>query len=231
MKIRTIGDIHGKNNWKDLVSDSKYDLTIFLGDYVDGFNVSNTEIIENLNEIISFKDKNPDKVILLWGNHEGNYAFTPPYVHNPYSCSGYRSTIHSDLHDIFKTNFDKFQLAYQYKNYLWTHAGVHQDWWDYDYPYTKENLQDIADGLNKAFKEYQSSIFQVGRLRGGFKDVGGPLWADRLLTEVNPLRNIHQIVGHSRVNDIKIYNKDETTSIAFCDCLDNKIKTHDLEIL
>lgn len=230
MKFLTVGDVHCKNIWKDLIKDPElYDQIIFLGDYCDSFDHTNEEMIENLQEIISFKDKYPDKVVLLWGNH-CHYAWTPPHLDNPYWCSGYRGDAHFDLYDIYKANYYKFQLAYQYKNYLWTHAGIHQGWWNFDYPYSKEDLQDVAKILNGAFEERLPSIFQVGWMRGGFKDVGGPLWADKAMTSKKPLNGLHQIVGHSRVDNIMTITKDENTSITYCDCLDKNIKLYELEI-
>ena len=69
MKTISIGDIHGRDIWKN-VNPSKYDKIIFVGDYVDSFTISNTTILNNLLDIIEFKKSFKNKVILLLGNHD-----------------------------------------------------------------------------------------------------------------------------------------------------------------
>ena len=54
MKIITIGDIHGKDFWKQ-VDFNGYDKAVFLGDYVDSLDHSNAEIISNPEAIIRLK--------------------------------------------------------------------------------------------------------------------------------------------------------------------------------
>jgi len=54
MKTITIGDLHGKDYWKN-IDIEKYDKVIFLGDYVDSFNESNDGIYNNLKEVIELK--------------------------------------------------------------------------------------------------------------------------------------------------------------------------------
>lgn len=229
IKTLTIGDLHGKSVWNTINPDN-YDKIIFIGDYVDCFTRTNEEIIDNLNNVIQFKKDNFDKVELLVGNHDVMYMLRSVNENNPYSCSGYRYSYHHILYDIFQKNKQLFKLAYQYKNYLWTHAGLHIGWWNADYPYSKKELKDVAIGLNKAFLEEQASIFQVGYSRGGFKSVGGPLWEDRRLTMSKPVKGLHQIIGHSKVNDIVTYDIDENTSTTFVDCLDTVTKFYELEI-
>lgn len=70
MRIQTIGDIHGRTCWKNLI-DLSCDKIVFVGDYVDDYwPVTDEQIIENLLDIIQFKKDYADKVILLLGNHE-----------------------------------------------------------------------------------------------------------------------------------------------------------------
>lgn len=68
-----IGDIHGRTIWKDIIEKENPDKIIFLGDYVSTHeNISAAEQINNLNEILSYKEDSSDKVILLRGNHKIN---------------------------------------------------------------------------------------------------------------------------------------------------------------
>jgi len=216
MKILIVGDVHGRSNWENWIDDS-YDKIIFVGDYVDHWTISNMRIIENLNNIIYFKKDNPNKVILLLGNHDNQYMFS----YSSHGCSGFRSESYFDLHELFNKEKDLFQAAYQIDNYLFTHAGVSQEWFDREYPY-KPKLKNLAESFNTAFKMKERSLFDVGYSRGGFQGVGGIFWADRKETQSNMLIDIHQVVGHTHIDKITTYylNNDtnSNTSITYTDC-------------
>jgi hypothetical protein len=157
-KILTIGDIHGRSVWKNILFGSEsgydqwkeeidneakesfdndypldqYDRVIFVGDYVDSFTVDNVNMIKNLEDLISLKKKYPEKIVLLLGNHDVQY------IDNDHFCSGYRPEMQFDLHKIFNDNIDLFQMAYlmeipliegrKNRKVLWTHAGVTKGW-------------------------------------------------------------------------------------------------------
>lgn len=75
MKIRIIPDVHGHDWWRNLVEDiDELDYCIFLGDYVDDWEISTEDVVKNLEEIIKFKKKYMDKVVLLYGNHENIFV-------------------------------------------------------------------------------------------------------------------------------------------------------------
>lgn len=234
MKILSIGDLHGLDVWKrfgdipQLIAapfEPDFDYYVFMGDYTDSWTETNVTILHNLTEIIAFKDAYPDNVILLWGNHEMSYLKNM----GEQSCSGFRPEAYYDLHDVLRTNRHKFQLAFGIGNYLWTHAGVHAGWYKYEFPY---DSPDVASDLNMAFEQNVKSIFDVSFSRGGFKRVGGPLWADKSEITKKPLMGYHQIVGHTRVPEIKTYdNFRGDTSVTIIDCLENGTLTpHILEI-
>lgn len=226
IKILSVGDLHGCSAWKTFgdikhlldVPDTNtygYDYYVFIGDYVDSFTKTNDEIFENLLELIKFKKNHPDRVILLWGNHDIQYLT----LDREHSCTGFRPVACFDLHDVFRRNRNLFQLAFQIDNYLWTHAGVHRGWYEYEFPYNSPN---IGDDLNNAFLENNKSIFNVGLSRGGRYNVGGPLWADKKEISNKPIRGYHQIVGHTRVKELKTVFKDPQTSVTFIDYIDDE---------
>lgn len=72
MKIVCLGDIHGRNWWRTIIDkEDDADLYIFLGDYVSTHdNIIYSQQISVFNDILTFKEENPDKVILLTGNHD-----------------------------------------------------------------------------------------------------------------------------------------------------------------
>ena len=71
MKILALGDTHGRTIWKDIIEKENPDKVIFLGDYVSTHdNISSTQQLNNLEDILAYKEDNLDKVILLRGNHK-----------------------------------------------------------------------------------------------------------------------------------------------------------------
>ena len=223
MKFISIGDVHGEDNWKNFLNQyTDYDKVVFSGDYVDSFSKSNIEIINNLLDIIEFKKSNPDKVVLLMGNHDIQYALSHPSIDLKHLCSGYRPEMHYDLYDIFNENKTLFQAAYQYENYIWTHAGIHRGWYTtFLNEFTKifpDFEGNIADKLNEAYLFELSTLFHVGYLRWGTNPIGGIFWADKNETWIKPLKDYHQICGHTQVDDIKTSeHKKFNASITYID--------------
>ena len=73
MKTLVLGDVHGRTIWKDIIEKENPDRVIFLGDYVSTHElISSDQQIEELYAILDYKENNPDKVILLRGNHKIN---------------------------------------------------------------------------------------------------------------------------------------------------------------
>lgn len=216
MKIVSIGDIHGRNTW-ETAPDA--DLYVFVGDYVDSFTETDKEITDNLLKIIEFKKESPDKVILLWGNHDVQYALQPPGSDNgKYYCSGYRSVQHWDLYPIFRDNFDLFQFAYEYDKYLFTHAGVHTGWYMNRFQLETEhdpNLCSLSEKLNLSFLVKMDCLFDVGHIRGGYRPVGGPLWLHKHPAR-KYLEGYHHIVGHTETKKIHTETA-KNVSVTFID--------------
>lgn len=228
MKTITIPDLHGRNNWLQVVN-QEADKIIFLGDYVDSFDFTDQEIESNLRAVVKFKLDNPDKVILLLGNHDITYMYGIDYM-----CSGYRSSQAEVLTKIFNDNSELFQAAYQHEDVLWTHGGVSKRWWDKYKGWLIEHQvgTNYADLLNMALlhENFRPCLFEVGPNSGGIRyDESGPLWVrPNEMIDTQPFdENIHQIVGHTRFPKITRFNKYgdktyENCSIIYCDCLGTK---------
>ena len=144
MKTIVIGDIHGRTIWKDIVNQEKeFDKFVFIGDYLDTHeNISGEQQLSNLLDIIEFKKANPDKVILLFGNHDFHYLD----VNERYS--GFQNGYNYIFKDILKRDLKYFQMCYKQDNILITHAGVSEVW-------CKNNNidlnQDIEQQINDLF--------------------------------------------------------------------------------
>jgi hypothetical protein len=219
MKTVSIGDTHGLAAAEIVMEIAdKYDKLIFAGDYVDSFFIDNVSIVKNLLDIIELKKRYPDKIILLWGNHDIQYLFDDEYF-----CTGFRPEMQHVLHQIFLSNQNLFQFSFQHGAYLWTHAGVHAGWFEYRFsPFLDRHKEivSVSELLNMAFGERYKALFDIGRSRGGNQNVGGPLWCDRTELTSKPLKGLNQIVGHSRVKNIQNIIKYDN-EIVFIDILEN----------
>ena len=77
-KILILPDVHGRQFWKDACLNHKdeFEKIVFLGDYVSPYpyeEISNKKAIDVFEEVLKFKKENPDKVVLLMGNHDFSY--------------------------------------------------------------------------------------------------------------------------------------------------------------
>ncbi|GAB3178939.1 metallophosphoesterase [Telluribacter humicola] len=228
MYILAIGDIHGRDTWKEIIGTSA-DQIVFIGDYVDSRGgIEASDMIRNFREIIEFKKEHPDRVSLLLGNHDIQYLYYPDY-----RCSGFRGDLQSTYTEIFTQHADLFKVAYQYSNYLFTHAGISVNWCR-SHLHILNKYQDrygtFGDTLNAVHQSDDRGIlFEIGVSRGGMYLHGGPVWADKFETEAHYLDGYHQVVGHSRVDHfIRVGNED--ASITYIDVLTKRTDFYRLDL-
>jgi len=217
MKIITIGDLHGLGNWKN-VDPEKYDKIIFLGDYLDSETVGDEDMVRNFTEIIAFKYERFDKVILLVGNHEVSY------LDPRYRSTGWRPVLADIVVELLLNYSDVFKIAWQHGNYLWSHAGIHQGFYQQRILSEVTEDESLSDTLQRLYERGYPPIFEIGYARGGSrKNTGGPLWLDKKLLIKKPMKGYHQVVGHTPVDTIKHYRpypNDPDTSVTLCDCIE-----------
>jgi len=233
MRFCVIGDIHGRDSWKDLVEKNKDCHIIFLGDYCDpyDYDIDDSDALINLNSIINYKTSNPDNVTLIKGNHDVQYLYYPSYG----SRERDKNEKLKETIKLFQKNKDLFQFAYQKDNHLFVHAGVSVHWFDefqrlLDVFGLEKDKSNLAEVLNKMGDDEigRETLMMVSSWRGGKCEIGGPLWTDiRELEE--PLENIHQYTGHNIVQNIWTKG-DKTSSITFCDVLSSRKKSFTISI-
>jgi len=238
IKTITIPDLHGKSIWKD-VDPHEYDQIIFLGDYLDDWDVSDESMLENLKEVINFKELHKDKVILLLGNHDVGYLY-PMFtkLFRATRCSGFRNSMYEDVHKLLNDNRSLFQPTHQLKNHIWSHAGISEPWYEnrllpvlIGLGLDHEDNINLSTKINICFKTDVEELFDVGYMRGGNYPNGGIFWEDATDLVSSPYPNIHQIVGHTKGNFIgNVYNDDLNSHLTFTDCLDKKVEFYKLEV-
>lgn len=207
-----IPDIHGRTFWKDVVKGRESEKIIFLGDYLEPYTsyegITHRDAYLNFLEVLKFKKKHKDNVVLLLGNHD-------------FACIDRRmiSCRHDFTNDernkkLFCENIDLFDIAYLVKNgdmkYVFTHAGIHKKWAD---RYLKNDVKDIddiseiVDYLNYALHNDRDELCKrlnvVSYLRGGYDICGSCVWSDireivdMKLANTEEYENTIQYVGHT----------------------------------
>ena len=227
MKHIIIGDIHGRDCWRE-VNVKNYDKVIFLGDFVDSFTLPDLIIYQNLKDIITLKKKYPNKIVLLLGNHDIHYLYFPRY-----QCVGFRPSMQRQLTNLFYENRHLFKIAYQKENHIFTHAGITNSWYNefLKLPILAE-IEDekdtLADLINKVDQTPQRYILHTaGYFRGG-QGNGGVTWADIKETQIDMLKGYHQIIGHSTVEKVKSIRYTDY-SITYIDVLDHFTYFHEMD--
>lgn len=195
-KILIIPDVHGRQFWQTaMYFKDDYEKIIFLGDYLDPYweeRIFMEDAFVEFLKILDLKRDNPDKVILLMGNHDLHYLWS-----HDMNCSRRDENHLEFLNAIFVHHRNLFQMAYEYKSdkttYLFTHAGILKGWLQnncatYSEQWLNEMLNQVSFGILK----------QVNNVRGGNDSYGSPIWADLLEHEIaTPLEGYYQIFGHS----------------------------------
>lgn len=232
-----IGDIHGEiyllENVIEEFEANNCNKCIFIGDYVDSYDCTDVEIIHCFKMLIEFKQKYPDRVICLLGNHDWQYYNLFSHESKWSRCSGFRNNISVELYTMFTDYSNLFEIAHKQHKYLATHAGVSKKWYGNYYDrllYYLQGGEDIVNDFDKVLNRLKDSadrwiLSTIGKIRNGY-GYGGPIWADKSeMGTYDSCKQWDQIVGHNRVNDIT-----KVDNVTFIDCLRNKINFLKLKI-
>lgn len=133
MKTIVFGDIHGRTVWKEILEKEQPDKVVFLGDYVSTHEgISSQQQIDNLMEILALKEQEPQRYVLLRGNHDMQHL-----GYRWAECSGLDREVRRIMYQLaFCQRFlDATQWLYETsagsQRILCSHAGVSQVWMEY----------------------------------------------------------------------------------------------------
>jgi hypothetical protein len=230
MKLVVIGDIHGRNIWKQIVAkEHDADEFVFVGDYFDSFTVKGPDQINNFLDIIEFRNTSIyHKITLLIGNHDHHYY---PGVDDS-GTSGYQTLLAPSIKHVVGDNKQYLQAAYQVGEFVFTHAGLSSEWLDDSIE--GWNADNVVEKVNELF-QYQPgkiayrSYKQVGDQVYGAQGYGnetfqGPLWIrPSALMNANKKtlrKKIIQVVGHTPQDNIDIEGKATGGRYYFIDTLE-----------
>ena len=229
MKLVAIGDIHGRDYWKQIIDQEQdADIFVFVGDYFDSFTIKGANQINNFLDIIEFKKQSKVPVILLLGNHD--YHYYPGIEDN--GTSGYQTLMAPSIKHVIDDNKQHLQVAYQVGEFVFTHAGLSSEWLDdnivmWDVPNLAMYVNDLfyyqpQKLAYRSYKQVGDKVYGVGGY--GNETFQGPLWirpAALMQANKETLRKqIIQVVGHTPQDTIDIKGKSTGGRYYFIDTLE-----------
>jgi DNA repair exonuclease SbcCD nuclease subunit len=230
MKLVAIGDIHGRNIWKQIIAkEHDADEFVFVGDYFDSFTVKGPDQINNFLDIIEFKKQSKVPVTLIIGNHDYHYY---PGIDET-GTSGYQTVLAPSIKHVVGDNKQHLQAAYQSGEFVFTHAGLSSEWLDdiiEDW-----NVDNVVDKVNELF-QYQPGLIAYrsfkmvnetewyGAQGYGNESFQSPIWIrpSALMTANKKTlrKKIIQVVGHTPQDNIDIKGKATGGRYYFIDTLE-----------
>ena len=195
MKLLIIPDVHGRDFWMEPCSHvDEFDKIIFLGDYHDPYSweVSQDTSRHRLRDsLLPFVQQFPDKVVCLFGNHDGNYLVGDMADRVDY---WHKREIREYMEKM------NIKLIHQEGKYLFSHSGVLPAW-------LKANGLTLHDLNNLPFDH--QALMQVSPYRGGWSEAGSCVWGDvREYALKEHIPDIYQIFGHSQLTEDAVIMKD-----------------------
>jgi len=229
MKLVAIGDIHGRDIWKQIIAkEQDADEFVFVGDYFDSFRIKGPDQINNFLDIIEFKKQSKVPVTLIIGNHDHHYY---PGVDDS-GTSGYQTLLAPSIKHVVGDNKQHLQAAYQSGEFVFTHAGLSSEW--LDDTIEDWNADNVVEKVNELF-QYQPgkiayrSYKQVGDQVYGAQGYGNEAFQSPIWIRPSALMNankktlrkqIIQVVGHTPQDNIDIEGKSTGGRYYFIDTLE-----------
>lgn len=219
-KIIAIGDTHGRRTWEKVKNqESEFDKFIFIGDYFDTREgIRSQDQLDNFTKILIFKRDNPDKVVLLLGNHDFHYLTGVTDQYSQFDFSMYEKANRLLMGAIEKNWLD---IVHVEGDYMFSHAGVSEEW----VRNSRLDESNLVDSINSILGiaddgSTRLSDSAITKLSFGYnlpKDIWpsntgdnitqSPIWIRPMsLSKVSYGDYIH-VVGHTQVEEIQLINK------------------------
>jgi hypothetical protein len=229
MRVIALGDTHGRNNWKAIAEKelATCDKFVFIGDYFDSHDEksSGDKQIENFNEILELKKANPDKVVLLTGNHDYHYIRGIGETYSGYQAA-YALQIGEIVEQAIKDGL--MQLVFTADGFFYSHAGLTKTW-------ASMFMRRISDGttnninpeIDDVFIQvlndhliYQPKVFMfnsgINASMTGDDVTQGPIWVRPYSLSKDKIEGWWYVVGHTTSRRLSIVDDHQ---IILIDCL------------
>lgn len=204
-----IPDVHGRDFWKKPVEEFLgKEHILFLGDYPDPYDdepITGADALTQFEQIVWLKEKHPDSVTLLLGNHDIHYLTEKG------RGGRYDYIRASQIKSLILDHSGLFQLAHTAeiggKKFLFSHAGILAGWLDYNKEYldaaTPDSIVSVLNGMwvHRSSRPVLFSILaDVPASRWGRAVYGSPTWSDvdDMRTDAPELPGYYQVFGHSQ---------------------------------
>ncbi len=206
-KILIFSDVHHEHQKaQKIINHESADVNVCLGDIWDSFYLNdNSDVIGACGFLNEFLSK--ENSISCFGNHDVSYLYQSYYT----SCSGWEPRKQKVIDEHFNRSLlPKIKWFCWVDDYLCTHAGLHPYFLP---PMIGLNKEEITEFLQKESQLAQKALeekkqhwfFGAGRARGGNQKRGGLNWLDWSY-EFEPIKEIHQIVGHTNGSKVRSYS-------------------------
>ena len=155
MKVAVIGDVHGTTKFLEcykniLENDSDVDKIIVLGDWFDPYVEIDLEtMINRYNEFVKILRKD-DRIISILGNHDiAGYIVYNDCTNRTIRFGKGSQKISDAIEQILSESYITFKIG----DYMFSHAGVSQDWLNYISQYSYKNYVDCVMNCKKGWTE------------------------------------------------------------------------------
>lgn len=226
MKIRPIGDIHGRTTWKKIASDDM--LNVFIGDYFDSHDKKSNfnQQIENFQEIVAYKESHPNTILLL-GNHDYHYLRG---IDSSERYSGYQAYGALSIQEVLENAIakDHIKITHYVDDFLFSHAGVSKTFISNWYLTTDTDYSDVdilkIDMITELFETNRKALTFYQPYHKMYRDPYGnnifqsPIWIRPESLAQDGVDVYKQIVGHTQVDHINITANEKFIQI---DALEN----------
>ncbi|MFA5695872.1 MAG: metallophosphoesterase [Bacilli bacterium] len=202
-QIIVLGDTHGRNLWeKILEKHPQATKVVFLGDYFDSFDIPFKEQAENFTKILALKKAEPERIVLLLGNHDFQYL---PYVTEHYS--GYQAENRNHISALVDSAVEEglIKVCYTYKKWVFTHAGITKNW----LKNSGGDIKNLEGSINEMFNVHPNYFFfteGINHDNSGDDITQSPLWVRPHSLIENRIDGWKQVVGHTRQKNIILYD-------------------------
>lgn len=209
MKIIAIGDTHGRSIWKKVrEQEQDFDKFVFIGDYFDSREgIQHHDQADNFKDILLWKKEEPEKVVLLIGNHDYHYiSGVGDEEYSLYSMALYRIANPLLMGALEK---DWMQICYQSYNLMFSHAGVSTVWLE------NKGISvdaDLEQNINQLFKDDIKQFKFITNMEWSYNgnDVTqSPIWIRPQSLLKSHIEDSFNVVGHSMVEKIPTYEEKE----------------------
>ena len=201
-KLIALGDTHGRTIWQAIVTqEADADMFIFMGDYFDTHeNVTAHQQIEIFKNILEFKKKYSNKVVLLLGNHDYHYL---KGVQEKYS--GFQKFFQMDINEVLEPAVASglIQMCYKLDKFLFTHAGVTNTWCVRN----GIDVNDLEKSINHAFMtDLDAFSFAYGpnMSKSGNDVTQSPIWVRIPSLFEDAVTGYVYVIGHSQLRELTI---------------------------